>query len=294
MASISAFLSKSLLNIQKFSWANGSIHEQRSRQEKSARFFRIPQSVNVTYFDIDKTPAAMLDPQSGGEGVIFYLHGGAYALGSIRTHIELLARLALATKLKVLAIDYRRAPENPFPAALEDATTTYQWLIHNGYQPARIAVAGDSSGGGLTIASMLWLRDHNIHLPACGVCISPWLDLTLAGESIKTKALVDPILSSNLLSVYADLYADGNVKDLPLISPLFADLSGLPPTLLHTGTDEILLDDTMRFFNKAKRAGVEVTMETWEGLFHVFQMVPFLPESTQSIRLISEFIRSHV
>lgn len=294
MASISAFLSKSLLNIQKFSWANGSIHEQRSRQEKSARFFRIPQSVNVTYFDIDKTPAAMLDPQSGGEGVIFYLHGGAYALGSIRTHIELLARLALATKLKVLAIDYRRAPENPFPAALEDATTTYQWLIHNGYQPASIAVAGDSSGGGLTIASMLWLRNHNIHLPACGVCISPWLDLTLAGESIKTKALVDPILSSNLLSVYADLYADGNVKDLPLISPLFADLSGLPPTLLHTGTDEILLDDTMRFFNKAKRAGVEVTMETWEGLFHVFQMVPFLPESTQSIRLISEFIRSHV
>lgn len=292
MASKSAVLSKSFLKVQKFAWAKGSIYEQRSRQEKSARFFRLPKSVKISHFDIEGMPAVMLNPQTAGEGVILYLHGGAYALGSIRTHIELLARLANATTLKVLGIDYCRAPEKPFPAGLEDATNAYQWLINNDFSPDRIAVAGDSSGGGLAIATMLWLRDHQVPLPACGVCISPWLDLTLSGDSIKTKASADPVLSSSLLSVYADLYAGGHKKDLPLISPLFADLNGLPPILLHSGTDEILLDDTVRFFEKANRAGVKVTLKTWDGLFHVFQMVPLLPESAQSMGLISKFIHS--
>lgn len=292
MTSFPAKSVKRIFHLQKYGWAKGSIEEQRARQVALVKFFRLHSGTQVDHFHIHELPAVMLTPESYREGVILYFHGGAYALGSVRTHLELLARLAAAAHLRVLAIDYRRAPEDPFPAAVDDATNAYRWLLDNGYPPARIAMAGDSSGGGLAISSLLWLRDHQVPLPACGVGISPWLDLALSGESIKTNASADPVLSSSLLLGYADLYAGRHKKDLPLISPLFAELKGLPPILLHSGTDEILLDDTVRFFDKARNAGVEVSMQTWEGLFHVFQMVSFLPETDQSIRLISEFIYS--
>lgn len=292
MGSLPATIIKRIFHLQKFAWAKGSIEEQRTRQKAMVKYFRVPGIIKIDHFHINGLPAVMLDPESSREGVILYFHGGAYSLGSIDTHLETLSRLVIATHLKVLAIDYRLAPEDPFPAAVEDAASAYQWLINHGNQPARIALAGDSSGGGLAISSLLWLRDHQVTLPACAVCISPWLDLTLSGESMNTKDSADPVLSPSLLSKYADLYAGGYPKDLPLISPLFAELKGLPPILLHTGTDEILLDDTVRFYEKAQGSEVQVTMQAWEGLFHVFQMVPFLPESKQSFSLISGFIHS--
>lgn len=292
MVSLPATIIKRIFHLQNYGWAKGSIEEQRARQKALVKFFKVPKITKIDHLDIKGLPAVMLAPEKSREGVILYFHGGAYTLGSIDTHLEYLSRLAITTNLNVLAIDYRLAPEDPFPAAVEDARTAYQWLAENGFQPERIAVAGDSAGGGLAISTLLWLRDHQVPLPACVVCISPWLDLTLSGESIRTNASMDPILNPSILSNYANYYAGMNRKDLPHISPLFAELEGLPPILLHSGTDEILLDDTLRFFEKARSSGVQVTMEAWEGLFHVFPMIPFLPESNQSIILISEFIHS--
>lgn len=280
------------LQLQNYGWAMGSVAEQRARQAGAARVFRLPKGMQLEHLKINDIPAVLIEPEKSEEGVILYLHGGAYALGSIDSHLEFLSRLALATQQKVVAIDYRLAPEHPFPAALEDAIAAYRWLIQHRFSPSRIAIAGDSAGGGLALSTLIALRDSGEPLPVCGIFLSPWLDLTLSGESMQTKASSDPLLTPHLLSVYAGYYAGDNKKDLFLISPLFADAKGLPPLLFHTGTDEILLDDSIRFIEKARKAGVDVTLRTWEGLFHVFQMIPFMPETSQSLQQVSGFTHS--
>jgi acetyl esterase/lipase len=192
--------------------------------------------------------------------------------------------------MRALAINYRLAPEHPYPAALEDAATAYRWLLSQGNDPARIIIAGDSAGGGLTLATLVALREAGEPLPAGAVCISPWTDLACTGDCVHEKAPLDKILSPDGLTRSAKSYAGGHELRSPLISPLYADLRGLPPLLIQVGTDEILLDDAKRIAEKAQIAGVDITLEIWEEMFHVFQIIPFLPETKQALGQIGDFV----
>jgi acetyl esterase/lipase len=222
--------------------------------------------------------------------VLLYLHGGAFALGSINASREWVGRLARATNLSALVINYRLAPEHPYPAALDDATTAYLWLLHKGVEPTSIIFAGDSAGGGLALSTLVALRSAGRPLPAGAVCISPWTDLALTGDSIQSKAQDDPILAPGDLEMYAGYYAGDNERTEPMLSPLYADLRGLPPLLIQVGTDEILLDDAVRCAGRAREAGVDVVLETWDGMFHVFQMFSFLPEAKRAVERVAEFV----
>jgi acetyl esterase/lipase len=290
MPSIQAKIARWILKLRRYSEVRGTIEQQRLKLEKATRIFQIPRDIEVKPVNINGLSAAWFSISDPINGVVLYLHGGAYALGSIRGYQEYMGRLASVTRAQILAVDYRLAPEHPFPAALDDSLAAYRWLISQGIDPSALVIAGDSAGGGLTLATLVALRDTGDLLPACVVCISPWVDLTLSSESMQSKAKKDFMLRPDLLARYADLYAGEVDKGHPLISPLFADLQGLPPVLIHVGTDEILLGEAIRFTEKARAAGVEAELKTWEGLFHVFQMVPILPESEASFEEIGDFI----
>ncbi len=281
---------KKILTLQFANWSEGSIEEQRARQEKSIRFARLPKDLDYQPVRANGVPAEWITAPGADSGAVLYLHGGAYVLGSVRTCREFVSRLARATKMRALTLDYRLAPEHPFPAALEDATSAYRWLLGQGFDPAQIIIAGDSAGGGLTLATLVALRDAGEALPAGAVCISPWMDLALTGASIRDKAKADPILGRVSLDMYAGYYAGERELSFPLISPLYADLTGLPPLLIQVGTDEILLDDATRCAENARKVGVDVTLEIWDEMFHVFQLVPFLPETTKAVGRIAEFV----
>lgn len=287
--SFRANLIKKIISIELGDWAEGSLEEQRARQEKAARLVPLPREMACRPAAVSGIPAVWIEPPQPGDIVILYLHGGAYALGSFTIYREMLSRLASAAQSRCLAINYRLAPEHPFPAALEDAVTAYHWLLDQGGAPENILIAGDSAGGGLTLAALIRLREAGAPLPAGGICLSPWTDLALKGDSVQQKADLDPILSPDSLKKYAGMYADGRPLTEPLISPLYADLRGLPPLLIQVGTDEILLNDATRVAEKARASGVDVTLSRWDEMFHVFHLIPFLPESQQALDQISAF-----
>ena len=287
--SLQAKIVKKLLRYQFSGWSEGSIQEQRARQERAARYIKLSADVRCQPASADGVAAEWIEAPGADLGALLYLHGGAYALGLTNVHRDLAARLARATRLRGLAIDYRLAPEHPFPAALEDATTAYHWLLAQGVEPSRIILGGDSAGGGLALATLVALRDAGSPLPAGAVCLSPWTDLAHSGASIRSKARVDPMLSPESSVRYAGYYAGERALTSPLISPLYADLKGLPPLLFQVGTDEILLDDARRCAEKAREAGGKVTLEVWEGMFHVFQTVSFLPETKKAVQRLAEF-----
>lgn len=222
-------------------------------------------------------------------GTILYLHGGAYTLGSIKTHRSLASMLANHTQMQVLLPEYRLAPEAPFPAGLEDAAAAYRWLLKNGISADELIIAGDSAGGGLALATLLQLRDTDRRLPAGAVLLSPWTDLTMSGKSARSKAHLDFILNCKHLTRMAQLYAGGQDLHHPLISPVFADLSDLPPILIQVGTDEILLDDATRLAGRAEKDGCEITLEIFDGMFHAFHMFPFIRETRQAFQSIAIF-----
>lgn len=230
-------------------------------------------------------------PGAAVDRVILYLHGGGYVMGSIATHRAMVARIARAANARALLIDYRLAPEHPFPAAVEDAVAAYRWLVAQGCKQGRIVIAGDSAGGGLVLATLLRLRDMGVTLPAAGVGISPWTDLEGTGESVKTKAATDPMVTQENLSISAKAYyADHDPKD-PLISQIHADFRGLPPLLLQVGESEILLDDATRVAARAKAAGVNVELEIWPEMIHVWHVfAKILPEGQQAIDKIGRFV----
>lgn len=228
------------------------------------------------------------------ERTILYLHGGGYVIGSINTHRGLAGHIARAAGARVLLIDYRLAPENPFPAAVEDATTAYGWLLEQGVAPERLAIGGDSAGGGLTFATLVALRDAGRSLPACAFALSPWVDLEGLGESMKTKADEDPMVQRDGLLAMGRLYLDGADPRTPLASPLYADLAGLPPVYVQVGTAETLLDDATRIAEAAKRAGVAAELEAFEDMIHVFQaFAPAVPEAVDAIGKIGAFLARH-
>ena len=277
---------------------NLPLQVQRTRMDQLARRgIRIPKGVTVRTVQAGGIHAEWIDPADmDPHRTILYLHGGGYCICSLDTHRGLAARLALAARARVLIIDYRLAPEHPFPAALEDASAAYRWLLAQGISERQIAIGGDSAGGGLTLATAVGLREGSQALPAALFLLSPWTDLTFSGDSIHTKKEVDPIFGGdgNRLG-FAPAYLGVNDPTNPLISPLFADLHELPPTLIQVGSDEILLDDSVRLEEKLKAAQVPTRLVVWQGMWHVFQVfAPYAPEAQQAIFQVGDFIREHI
>lgn len=226
---------------------------------------------------------------------ILYLHGGGFRMGSMASHRDLIARMAEASGCRVLAIDYRLAPEHRFPAALDDALQAFGFLLYQGLKPKQIALAGDSAGGNLVLATMLAARDRGQPLPAAGVLMSPWTDLAATGASYESRAEADPIHQRKMILALAKSYL-GEEGDPchPLASPLYADLTGLPPLLIQAGDREIVRDDAVMFADKAKGAGIDVRLEIFEGMIHVFQMFPDIPQTQEAIAAIADFLRKQL
>jgi epsilon-lactone hydrolase len=250
---------------------------------------RQPSSVAV---DADGVPAAWFGT---GEGVVLYCHGGGYQMGSIRSHGGLMADLAAASGARVLGFDYRLAPEHRCPAALEDALTVYRWLLDQGIAPERIALAGDSAGAGLALATMLKARDDGLPLPAAGVFLSPWVDMKLRGDTYDSRAELDPLTQRSKVRMMVKTYIgrDGDASD-PDVSPVNGDLSGLPPMLIHVGDHETVLGDTHLLEARAREACTEVEVVVWDGMIHHFQMFPELPEAQESLARIGDWLQDRI
>jgi len=225
--------------------------------------------------------------------VLFYLHGGAYVIGSPRTHRQLVSHTARAAGVVAVLPDYRLAPEHPFPAAIDDAVAVYRGLLESGFKPEDIIISGDSAGGGLSVATMLALRHAGLPMPAAAVLLSPFLDVTGSGESATTRADRDPWFDVADLHVVARYYCpDESEWNNPLVSPVFANVAGLPPMLIHVGDDEILLSDATRLAEKLAAEGIEVELEVWPHMWHVFQMfIGKMPESRAAVRKIASYIK---
>lgn len=270
----------------------GGIAERRLSYDRAQEAFGDLSPAPGARVDAGRCPAEWVrSPRSDGRAVL-YLHGGSYALGSVRSHRHLSAALGGAAEAAVLALDYRRPPESPFPAAVEDAVAAYRWLLKEGSRPERITFAGDSAGAGLAVAALLSLRDLGEPLPAAALCISPWADLSCSGASHWDRAERDPLLDTNDLRRMADLYLAGTDPCHPLASPAFADLTGLPPFLIQVGSEEVLWDDARALERAARGAGVPTTFEEWPGMFHVWHWYhPVLPEGHQAVAGAGEFLR---
>nr|ATZ76733.1 Lip142 [uncultured bacterium] len=245
---------------------------------------------------IDGVPAEWITgPGATDAATIYYLHGGGHTIGSIASHRGLISRLSKASGARALAIDYRLAPENPYPAGLEDSLKAYRWLLAQGVDPNTIVIAGDSAGGNLALTTLLALKDAGDPLPAATVLLSPWTDMLSTGDSYKTRKDLDPMIPADEALTAARMYANGADLRDPLLSPLYGDLSGLPPMLIHVGDHEVLLDDSTVLAANAKAAGVDTTLEVWPQMIHVWQFfAPMVPEATEAIDKIGKFVRSHV
>ena len=227
---------------------------------------------------------------------LLYLHGGGFVLGDLDITEPFTQLISRITGCSVLAIDYHLAPEHPFPHALNDSAQAFKWLLNNGpHGPAlakKTVLAGDSAGGGLALSTLVKLRDEKNILPDCAFTLSAFTDLTLSGESLKTKAEVDPILTPDFLQYSSQAYASGSDTKNPYISPLYANLTDLPPLFMQVGESEILLDDTLRFAEKAKDSGVEVTLDVWLEMFHAWQMfADTVPEAKEALDRVGNFVK---
>lgn len=222
---------------------------------------------------------------------LIYFHGGGYAMGSIDTHFELMGRLSRHCQARVLGVDYRLAPEHAFPCAIEDALKSYLGLLAQGFESSQIVLGGDSAGAGLVMATLLSLRDQGLSMPAGAVLMSPWTDLMMTGESLKTRIDMDPMLKIDDLYECAKIYCADAEASNTLISPVYADLTGMPPLLIQVGDHELLLNDASRLANNARAAGVSVEYQVWDEAFHVFQTMPHLPEADEALTAIGTFFR---
>ncbi len=224
--------------------------------------------------------------------IILYFHGGGYVMGSVLSHRALLERLTLSYGGKVLAVNYRLAPEHPFPAATEDALSTYRWLLEQGLSAKNIAITGDSAGGGLAESTLVAIRDAGLELPSSASLISPWVDMGASGNSMKTKAALDPLVQKAMLLQLAPMYLNGADPRTPLASPLHAELHGLPPILIQVGSAETLLDDSHTLAEKLDLAGNAVTLEVWEDMIHVWHLFASrLDKGQEAIERVAEFTR---
>ncbi len=257
-----------------------------------ARLNLIPAGTTRARVMLDGVAADLVQHASGtGSGAVIYLHGGGYVVGSPRAEGVIAAHIARASGAAVYALDYRLAPEHRFPAALDDTLTAYEWLLGRGADPQRVALVGDSAGGGLALAAAVHARDAGIVLPGALALISPWVDLTLSGESLAAKASADAMLTPAWLAECGRIYMDGRPAGDPAASPLFAELAGLPPILIQVGTREILLSDAERLAERAAAAGVDVRLSPYEGLGHAFQLhAGVLRASDEAIAELAAFL----
>jgi monoterpene epsilon-lactone hydrolase len=269
--------------------------ELRAMFEAMASAFPAPAGTKVTPATIGGITGEWIEaPTSDPSRVVLYLHGGGYVIGSVNTHRSLVARIARDARARCFAIEYRLAPEHPYPAAIDDAVAAYRGLVASGIAPSRIVIAGDSAGGGLTLATLLSLRDAGDEMPAAGVCLSPWTDLEGTGTSHSDPAIDDPMIQLAGLQEMGRMYAGKSVRDA-LASPIHADFRGLPPLFILVGTREMLLDDSMRVAELARAAGVPVMLERGEGLIHVWPMFgDEVPEAASAVANIAAFIRTRV
>ena len=272
--------------------AGAGVEEQRAAMEQWSQ--PPPEGTNVEPVDAGGVPAEWINaPDADAGHVILYLHGGGYCIGSLNTHRNMAARVSAATGSFVLLADYRLAPEHPHPAAVDDGVEVYRWLLQHGSDPTRMAIMGDSAGGGLVVATLLALRDRGEPLPGAAVCMSPWVDLGCATETYTTHAELDPMCSPELLQGMAAHYLAGGDPSAPLVSPVHADLADLPAMLIQVGSAEVLLDDARTLARRAEEAGVDVTLEVWDDAIHVFQAMAGVPEAEEALARIGEFVRKH-
>ena len=271
------------------------VRAQRVWLEVMANLNRPRARVRRAGIEMDGVPGERVEGATEDDGpAIIYLHGGGYTVGSPRIYRALTGGLAVAARATVFALDYRLAPEHPYPAALEDVLTCYRWLIGRQQAPGRIAVAGDSAGGGLTLAAAIAIRDEHLPLPAALVLISPWADLTISGDSMERNARADVVLRRSWLAASAPDYCDGIPADDPRCSPLFADLAGLPPIRIQGGEDDIILSDGERLAERAREAGVSVEHQTYPDMPHVFELYPgVLAQAEAAIADIAAFLAAH-
>ena len=269
---------------------NTPIAQQRAEIERSVKMLRPARGVLNKPMTVEGLHAEWLIPPNADQSqVVLYLHGGGFSIGSCTTHRTMVSYIAAATRVPALLLDYRLAPEHIFPAALDDSLAGYHWLLKNEAKP--VIIMGDSAGGGLVLSLMLKLRESAEPLPRSAVVISPFTDLTASGESAKTHIKIDPMNKPEDIALPLH-YVGKNDPAMPLLSPLFGDLRGLPPLLIQVGSDEILLSDSTRLAEKARAAGVDVQLEVWQGMWHVWHIfAPLLPEANRAIQHIAEFVK---
>ena len=252
--------------------AGSDVSEQRRLLRELLSAQPLPAEVTVTAAALGDVPTAEITVHGvEPRHVVLYFHGGVYVMGDAALAAGLASQIGRRTRAKVISVDYRLGPEHPYPAAVDDALAAYQALLHNGTAPSDITLAGESAGGGLAIATLINARDHGLPLPAAALVMSPYADLTLAGTTLESKREADPLLSREALQARVTDYTSGQDPALGLISPIFADLSGLPPLIIQAGTHEVLLDDALRLAARAATADVAVTLDITPGVPHVFQ-----------------------
>ncbi|MBX3050477.1 MAG: alpha/beta hydrolase [Caldilineaceae bacterium] len=273
-----------------------SIAQMRQNLDRLGQRIKPPQSVSVERTWVEGLQADWLIPRTAPDDArLLYLHGGGYIVGSFASHRGLVGNLAAACGLATLMPEYRLAPENPFPAALEDSLRVYRRLLADGIAPHRLVLGGESAGGGLVLATLFSLRDEGLPLPAAAFVLSPWTDLAATGDSLRTRARQDPWFDPEGVAVTAAYYLGDTSPTNPLASPLYGDLTGLPPLLIHVGDYEILRDDSIRLAAKARDAGVDVTLRVWDGMWHVFQsLASRVPEARQSVDEVGAWVQSRL
>lgn len=302
-ASLIAFLlrNRNLLRLrlknEKIDWntQEAIIRFRKDVEEGAKKFGKLPNGIEVAPANIDEIYAEWIMPfQAKKDKIILYFHGGGYVSGSCNAHRSITAKFVEGSGIGALLFDYRLAPEHPYPAALNDSLKAYQFLLDEGVSPSNIIFMGDSGGGGLLLATLLALKDQGSQTPSAAVALSPFTDFKLTGESHITKAKVC-LSPEGTAKAFGKHYAGDHDLDLPYISPLYGDLHGLPPILIYAGEDETLRDDSIMFAEKAKKAGVDVTLRVGKGLFHCYPaMAPLFPEAKHALEHICTFINRHI
>jgi monoterpene epsilon-lactone hydrolase len=273
-----------------------SVDEQRRLLRELLSAQPLPADVTVTAAELGGVPTAEVTVEGiEPRHVVLYFHGGVYVMGDAALAADLASQVGRRTHAKVISVDYRLAPEHPYPAAVDDALAAYEALLENGIARSDIAFAGESAGGGLAIATLINARDHGLPLPAAALVMSPYVDLTLAGTTMETRRAVDPLLSRELLRPRVADYTSGQDAALGLISPIFADPSGLPPLIVQAGTHEVLLDDALRLARRAVAADVQVTLDITPRVPHVFQAYyPILAEAATALDRAGQLLSAHL
>jgi monoterpene epsilon-lactone hydrolase len=270
--------------------------ERRARLDEVGSVWRVAADVKLTAVDLGGVRGEWSIVRGSDDArVLIYFHGGGYCSGSIRSHRRLVSEAGRAAGIRTLAVEYRLAPEHPFPAAFDDALSAWRFVREQGIAAAHIAVGGDSAGGGLTAALINCLRQAGEEQPACAWLVSPWTDLTMSGSTLASKDAVDPLIHKPYLEELADAYLSATERKDPRVSPLYADLKGFPPTLIQVGSDETLLDDSVRFAAAAGAADVAVTLEIWPHMIHAWPLWnAHLEAGRRALASAGVFMRQHL